>query len=228
MRKIYLHTLTIRLWHWINALIVIILFITGVQLRAPGTVVISQSVGLWTPSYTTAVLIHKYAGFALAASFVFWLVYIVISGSYMKHYLFRLSDIGLMGRQARYYVIGVFNGEKNPFTATPLGKFNPLQKMTYGLVMPVVLLALIVTGVLFSDPFYFREYIEKLGGIRMLDALHVIAAYLCLLNFTVHLYMTTMGHHLFDHIKSMIVGYEEEADEEEPSHTVTQGSHPVK
>lgn len=226
MKRIYLHTLTIRLWHWINAAIVIILTVTGVQLRAPGTEAIPKSIGLWFPDYTTAVLIHKYAGFALTASFIFWFVYIMVSGSFLRHYLFRISDIALMGKQARYYVIGVFNGEKNPFTATPMGKFNPLQKLTYGVVMPVVLLALIITGILFSDIFYFRESIESFGGIRMLDAVHVIAAYLCLLNFSVHLYMTTMGHHLLDHIKSMIVGYEEESEEE--LHEVDHNSSNVK
>jgi thiosulfate reductase cytochrome b subunit len=213
MKKIYLHTLTIRLWHWVNAAIVITLTITGVQLRAPGTEAIPQSLGLWYPNYTTAVLIHKYVGFAMGASFLFWAFYIIISGSFRRHYLFRPSDIPVMVIQARYYVIGLFKGEKNPFVSTPEGKFNPLQKLTYGIVMPVVLLALIVTGVLFSDIFYFREPIEKFGGIRLLDALHVIAAYLCLLNFLVHLYMTTMGHHVFDHIKAMIVGYEEESEE---------------
>jgi formate dehydrogenase gamma subunit len=215
MKKVYLHTLTIRLWHWINAAIVILLTITGIQLRAPGTEAVPMSIGLWHPNYTLAVLIHKYAGFALAASFIFWLAYVAISGSYRRHYLFRPSDIPIMGRQARYYVIGLFNGEKNPFVSTPEGKFNPLQKLTYGVVMPAVLLALIISGILFSDIFYFRNAIEGFGGLRMLDALHVIAAYLCLLNFLVHLYMTTMGHHIFDHIKSMIVGYEEEDDSEE-------------
>ena len=214
MKKVYLHTLTIRVWHWINAAIIILLTITGIHLRAPGTEEVAKSLGLWFPDYTAAVLIHKYAGFAMTAAFIFWIAYIMISGSFRKHYLFRLSDIPVMGRQARYYVIGLFNGEKNPFVSTPEGKFNPLQKLTYGAAMPVILFALIVTGILFSDIFYFRDEIERLGGVRMIDALHVIAAYLCLLNFLVHLYMTTMGHHIFDHIKSMIVGYEEVAEEE--------------
>ncbi|MHB8093233.1 MAG: cytochrome b/b6 domain-containing protein [Syntrophales bacterium] len=215
MKKVYLHTLTIRCWHWINAAIIILLTITGIQLRAPDTETLAKSLGIWFPNYTNAVLIHKYAGFALAASFLFWLVYVVISGSYLRHYLFRPSDIPVMIKQARYYVIGLFKGEKNPFVSTPEGKFNPLQKLTYGIVLPFVVLVLIISGVLFSDIFFFRETIEHFGGIRMLDALHVIAAYLCLLNFLVHLYMTTMGHHIFDHIKSMIVGYEEVSEEEE-------------
>jgi formate dehydrogenase gamma subunit len=220
MKKVYLHTLAIRLWHWINAAIVILLAITGIQLRAPGTEAVPMSIGLWRPDYPLAVLIHKYAGFALAASFVFWLVYVTASGSYRRHYLFRPSDIPIMGRQARYYVIGLFNSEKNPFVSTPEGKFNPLQKITYGVVMPAVLLALIISGILFSDIFYFRNTIQSFGGLRMLDALHVIAAYLCLLNLLVHLYMTTMGHHVFDHIKSMIVGYEEAEEEPQGEHNL--------
>jgi thiosulfate reductase cytochrome b subunit len=214
MKKVYLHTLTIRLWHWINAFIVMMLTITGLQLRVPGAEALPKCVGLWVPDYTTAVLIHKYFGYALAASFIFWVVYVIVSGSFRTHYLFRPSDIPVMGRQAYYYVIGLFKGEKNPFVSTPEGKFNPLQKITYGIVMPVILLTLIITGILFSDIFYFRNAIENIGGVRMLDAVHVIAAYLCLLNMLVHLYMTTMGHHILDHIKSMIVGYEEEPDEE--------------
>ncbi len=213
MKKVYLNTLTIRLWHWINALIVIILTVTGIQLRAPGIDAFPKSVGLWVPDYDAAVLIHKYFGYALAASFVFWIVYILFSGSFRKHYLFHLSDVPLMGKQAYYYMIGLFKGEKNPFVPSE-GKFNPLQKLTYGIVMPVIVLTLVVTGILFSDIFYFREAIENLGGIRLLDAIHVIAAYLCVLNFLVHLYMTTTGHHVLDHIKSMIVGYEEVPDEE--------------
>jgi formate dehydrogenase gamma subunit len=214
MKKIYLHTLTIRLWHWINAFIVIILTITGIQLRAPGADALPRCIGLWVPDYTTAVSIHKYFGYALAVSFIFWVVYVILSGSFRKHYLFHPSDVPVMGRQAYYYVIGLFKGEKNPFVSTPEGKFNPLQKITYGIVMPVIILTLIITGILFSDIFYFRGAIENIGGVRMLDAVHVIAAYLCVLNFLVHLYMTTMGHHLLDHIKSMIVGYEEVSEEE--------------
>jgi Ni,Fe-hydrogenase I cytochrome b subunit len=33
MKKIYLHPLPVRIWHWINAICFIILIITGLQIR---------------------------------------------------------------------------------------------------------------------------------------------------------------------------------------------------
>jgi thiosulfate reductase cytochrome b subunit len=209
MKKVFLHTLTIRIWHWINALIVIALMITGIQLRAPGIEEFARSMSIWIPEYSMAVLIHKYIGYAMAVSFLFWLVYIFSSGSFRTHYLPRPSDVQLLGRQAFYYLIGVFQGKENPFTPTEKGKFNPLQKIAYGSVMLVITPLIVGTGILFSDIFFFRGLIDRMGGVRLLDALHVLASYLFLLNLIVHLYMCTMGHHIFDHIKAMILGFEE-------------------
>ena len=220
MKKVFLHTLTIRIWHWINALIVITLMVTGIQLRAPGIEEFTRSMApwLWIPEYSVAVLIHKYIGYAMALSFLFWFVYIMASGSFRTHYILRPADLPILGKQAFYYIIGVFQGSDNPFTPTEKGKFNPLQKIAYGSVMLVITPLIVVTGVLFSDIFLFRGVIDWLGGIRLLDALHVLASYLFLLNLIVHLYMCTMGHHIFDHIKAMILGFEEMPDESHSKH----------
>lgn len=216
MKRVFLHTLTIRIWHWVNAVIVIALLVTGMQLRVPWIEESARNIGLWLPNYSMAVLIHKYMGYAMAAAFLFWLVYILASGSFRTHYILRPSDLPLLKRQAAYYIFGLFSGTENPFTPTEKGKFNPLQKIAYGSVMLVLTPAVVITGILFSDIFLFREVIDWLGGVRLLDALHVVVSYLFLLNLIVHLYMCTMGHHLLDHVKAMIVGFEEMPD----------GSHP--
>jgi thiosulfate reductase cytochrome b subunit len=218
MKKVFLHTLTIRIWHWINALIVIALMITGIQLRVPGIEGIARKMAVWIPEYSMAILIHKYLGYAMALSFLFWLVYIVASGSFRAHYILRPADLPTMGKQALYYLFGVFQGSENPFIPTAEAKFNPLQKIAYGSVMLVITPLIVVTGILFSDIFFFRDVIDWLGGIRLLDALHVVASYLFLLNLIVHLYMCTMGHHLFDHIKAMILGFEEMPEESPSKH----------
>jgi thiosulfate reductase cytochrome b subunit len=218
MKKIFLHTLTIRIWHWINALIVIALMITGIQLRVPGIEDIAREMAFWIPEYSVAVLIHKYIGYAMALSFLFWLVYIMASGSFRTHYLPRPADVPLLGKQARYYIFGLFQGSENPFIPTEKGKFNPLQKIAYGSVMLVITPFIVITGILFSDIFFFRDVIDRLGGVRLLDALHVLASYLFLLNLIVHLYMCTMGHHIFDHIKAMILGFEEMPEESPSKH----------
>jgi thiosulfate reductase cytochrome b subunit len=218
MKKVFLHTLTIRIWHWINALIVIALMITGIQLRAPGVEEIARKMAVWIPEYSVAVLIHKYLGYAMALSFLFWLVYIIASGSFRTHYLLRPSDLPTLGKQAFYYLFGVFQGSENPFTPTAEGKFNPLQKIAYGSVMLVITPLIVITGILFSDIFFFRGVIDWMGGVRLLDALHVVASYLLLLYLIVHLYMSTMGHHIFDHVKAMILGFEEMPEESPSKH----------
>ena len=218
MKKVFLHTLTIRIWHWINALIVIALMITGIQLRAPGIEEFARKMAVWIPEYSVAVLIHKYIGYAMALSFLFWLVYIIASGSFRTHYILRPADLPTLGKQALYYIFGVFQGSENPFTPTAEGKFNPLQKIAYGSVMLVITPVIVITGILFSDIFFFRGVIDWLGGVRPLDALHVVASYLFLLNLIVHLYMCTMGHHIFDHIKAMILGFEEMPEEPPSKH----------
>ncbi len=207
MRRVYLHTLPIRIWHWANALLIIMLCITGIQLRMPEAEIFSH--------YRTAVILHKYFGFLLAGSFLFWLLYYLISGTLIKYYLIRPNDLRGMVSQALYYAYGVFTGAKNPFTPSADAKFNGLQKMAYTSVMLLFTPAVIFTGILFSDVLYFLGWIRSIGGLRVLDAFHVIFGYLIGLYFLVHLYMATLGPSVFTHTKAMITGYEEEHEETE-------------
>jgi len=205
MKKVYLHTLSIRIWHWINALIVLLLLVTGMQLRMPELELI--------PKFSMAVLIHKYVGFAMAASFLYWVVYVIANGCFRRYYLLRPADARVMGKQILFYCYGIVKGKENPFTPTAERKFNPLQKIAYSSVMLTFTPVIVVTGILFSDIFFFRRAIDLMYGVRVLDALHVIAGYIFLLYLAVHIYMSTLGHNAFAHIKAMIVGYEEEPDE---------------
>ena len=205
MKRIFLHTLTIRIWHWVNAGIVILLTVTGIQLRVPGISILG--------AYGSAVLLHKYAGFAMAASFLLWLGYSVISRNLRQNYLVRGKDITSLYRQARFYMFGIFMGDENPFTPSASDKFNALQKIAYGSVMFLFTPIMVITGVLFSDMFYFRTVIELIRGPRVLDAIHVIVAYVFLLYLVVHIYMSTLGGSALSHIKAMLSGYEEEPDE---------------
>jgi predicted CXXCH cytochrome family protein len=207
MKKVYLHALTIRIWHWINALIVITLHVTGMQLRMP-------ELFSFIPKFSLAVSIHKYAGYTMAASFLFWLVDVIVKGSFRRYYLFRRADVRGLGRQTKFYLYGIFRGHENPFTLTAERKFNSLQKIAYGSIMFIFTLVIVVTGILFSDILFFQHAIDLLSGIRVLVALHVIVGYIFLLFLVVHIYMSTLGHNVFAHIKAMIVGYEEEPDED--------------
>ncbi len=127
MRRTYLHPLPLRVWHWANALLALVLFVTGIQIRIPGIASLRPQ--------DPALLVHKYAGWTLAAFWVFWAVYSLVGGNLKRHYLFRKRDFGGVFIQARYYLFSIFKGEANPFRATPEEKFNALQKLAYGAVM---------------------------------------------------------------------------------------------
>ena len=69
-----------------------------------------------------------------------------------------------------------------------------------------------VTGILFSDISFFRNYLLRWDLAGYVNALHVIGAYLFALYLIVHLYMATLGRTAFSHTMAMITGYEEEPE----------------
>jgi len=193
-----LHPLPLRVWHWANTALIVLLMITGVRLRAPGLHLFFD--------YRTAVLVHKVTGFVMAASFIFWLIYSIVCGSLRKYYVVRRRDLVGFPAQALYYGFAVFRGGRNPFPGTAEEKFNPLQKFAYLSVMLVFTPLIVVTGILFSDILRFHDVIAFIGGLRILDAVHLIAAYIFLDYLIIHIYMSTMGATPLDHIKEMITG----------------------
>jgi thiosulfate reductase cytochrome b subunit len=195
------------MWHWANALMAIILIITGIQIRIAGMPSLRpQDPALW---------IHKYAGWAMAISWVFWLVYSLVTNNLSRHYTIRRRDFRGIFRQARFYLISIFKGEENPFRPSPDEKFQPLQKVAYGSIMGIFAPLLVVTGVLFSDILFIRKYVLLWDIAGAANALHVAGAYVFVLYLIIHLYMATLGPTTFSHIKAMIVGYEEESVEGE-------------
>ena len=205
MKRIYLHPLPLRIWHWVNAFLGIILLITGIQLRLPGIASLQP--------HNTPLLVHRYVGWAMAASFFFWLLYSLISRHLSRQYGIRGRDLKGVFRQAKFYLVSIFKGEENPFRPTPDEKFNPLQKVAYGAIMCIFAPVLVITGVLLNDKLFFREYILQWDVVGVLDALHVMGAYVFALYLIVHIYMATLGRTATSHIRAMIMGYEEEPDE---------------
>ncbi len=214
--KIYLHPLPLRIWHWANALMVILLFITGIELRISGVAAL--------PVNSPGLLVHRYAGWTMAISFLFWIAYSLMSDNLSQHYVIRKRDLKGSFRQVKFYLFSIFRGKENPFRASPDERFNPLQKLAYGAIMCVFTPIIVVTGLCFSDIFIFRKYMLLLNATKVLDAVHVIVAYMFALYFIVHIYMATLGWKASSHIKAMIVGYEEEPGESEMRVSHKEGS----
>ena len=206
MRKVHVHPLPLRIWHWVNAVTVVLLIITGIQLRVPGLPSL--------PPNSTALLVHKCAGWVMVVSWFFWLLYGIASENLVHHYVIRRGDLKKALGQARFYLISMFRGEENPHRPSPDQRFNPLQKLAYGAVMGLFTPVMLFTGILFGDTVVFRHHILLLQAVKVLDAIHVIGAYVFALYLIIHVYMATLGRRPYSHIKAMIVGYEEESDEQ--------------
>jgi thiosulfate reductase cytochrome b subunit len=197
IKKISLYPLPIRIWHWTNAFLFVVLIITGIQLRVPGFSVFSQ--------YGTATALHRYAGAVCVFSFLFWFFYSVFTGA-IKHYFPRRKDIGDIPQQVAFYIFFVFKGRPNPFSASEKEKFNVLQKITYGTVMFILVPIIIITGIMFNNILSFSQIINAAGGLRILDAVHVAAGYLFVIFLIIHMYMATLGKTVTSYLKSIITG----------------------
>jgi thiosulfate reductase cytochrome b subunit len=197
MKKPSLYPLPIRIWHWVNVLLFVALIITGIQLRAPGFSVFSQ--------FGTATALHGYAGAACVLSYLFWLFYTIFSGS-IKHYFPHRKDIGEIPQQVAFYVFFIFKGRPNPFSASEKGKFNVLQKITYVTVMFILVPIVIITGIVFNNILFFSQFINAIGGLRVLDAVHVATGYFLVIFLIIHMYMATLGKTATAYLRSIITG----------------------
>ncbi|MCF8114054.1 MAG: cytochrome b/b6 domain-containing protein [Desulfotignum sp.] len=188
--NVYLYTRFERLWHWSQALMIIILMITGFEVH-----------GLYSlMGFETAVEVHNFVGLFWLGSFAFFAFWLIITGEW-KQYIpttRKLFDVAL------YYAWGIFHGQNHPVQKTPGAKHNPLQRLAYLGISAMLLPLQMVTGLLYY-------LYNSLPGMPLapVAVIHTLAAFLLVNFLIIHVYMTTTGHSLFSHIKGMITGWEE-------------------
>ena len=209
MSKVYVNPLPVRVWHWANALMFIILIATGVQIRYLDIFSLM--------SFRTAVVTHNWVAFALIANFFIWLLFYLFSDKNKAYHpefnIVKLADQSL--KQMLYYGYGMFRGEPNPHHFDPYNKFNPLQRMLYQILMLFLLLLQFATGLMLWDVKRFQPYIDMVGGVRVVDTVHVLIFIFFVFYMFFHPYLATLGHTPTAHIKAMITGYEEEHEEQD-------------
>lgn len=202
-RREYLHPLVVRIWHWVHAVAIVVLILTGMQLRFPDVV-------SWFGSFKTAVKVHNIFGFVVLLDYVLWFSFYLVNRELVKQYVPKVSDLTMgIPTQATYYFGRIFFGDPPPFEPRREDKFNSLQRTTYFGIMFVLVPLQIITGLLLWDLRRFHGIVELLGGVRVVDAFHIIVAYVFASFLLVHIYLSTLGHTFFAHFNAMILGYEE-------------------
>lgn len=198
----YVHHAPIRVWHWVNAAAFIFLLITGAQIRFAAQID-------WF-SLEEAVHLHNYVGFMVISNYFLWLLYSIGSGQIKLYIPNPKGMVGKIKEQIVYYSFGIFRGDHNPHKITPECKFNVMQQQTYAVLMFVLLPLQIVTGLFLWEIKRFENYIGFLGGIRIINLIHVVLFFFFAAFIVGHIYLATLGHTPLAHIKSMFTGYEEE------------------
>ena len=79
------------------------------------------------------------------------------------------------------------------------------------IVVPIQLL----TGILLWNIEGFEKWINMLGGVRVVDTIHVLVFIFFVSFIFIHAYMGALGHTPSAHFKEMITGYEDH-DGDEP------------
>lgn len=208
MKKLYVNPLPVRIWHWANAIGFVLLIITGLQIRYVGQMNLL--------SFRDAVVLHNWIGFVLIANFFVWLGFYLFTDK-IKVYHPELSPTKYFKdsfRQMQFYGYGIFRGDPNPHHVSAYRKFNPLQSMLYQIVMMILVPVQFFTGVLLWDIALFSSAVEAMGGVRVVDTVHVLLLIFFCGFIIVHVYLSSLGHTSSAHFKAMLTGYEEVEDQE--------------
>lgn len=204
-RRRLLYPLWLRVWHWINAILFVSLLTTGISLHFGSE---------WIP-FAIARQVHNISGLMLAANWVFHVAGSLWSGNW-RHYV--PTGKGLFDRlfrQIRFYQSGIFKGERHPFPPRARQKFNPLQQITYLMVIYVAMPTLIANGLVFMVPEVAIDVFDY-GAIWLVAGLHYIVALMLFVFMLGHIYLATTGKTVIADFRTMIGGWadvEEDGDE---------------
>lgn len=196
--KILLHPMIERLWHWFQALCIVMLIITGIMLHWP------ERFPGW---FDWSVSVHNWFGWGAVIAFVVWLIYNLATGR-ISHYIPKKGEIPKgMITQAKFYGYGIFKHEPHPYAPSEDNKFNPLQKIAYLKFQLFLFPILLISGILYMYPETFSGIINAIGGMVVLGVIHLILAGLFTAFLVAHLYLATTGETVGENFKAIITGY---------------------
>ncbi|MCU0612454.1 MAG: cytochrome b/b6 domain-containing protein [Candidatus Eisenbacteria bacterium] len=199
-RAVYMYTAYERFWHWLQALTIIALIVTGLEIHLPGTV---RLLG-----FRAAVRTHTIVAAVVVVNAFLALFHHLAGGQIRQYFPEPHGFFDQAIRQARYYLIGIFRHEPHPFVKIPERKLNPLQQITYLALLNILLPLQIATGILMWGAERWPVVDGMLGGLRTLAPIHAVGAWLFLAFLIAHIYLTTTGHTVLSNIKAMLTGWE--------------------
>ena len=201
--KIYLYPIWIRLWHVLNALLFILLIITGFSLHY-------ASMDSSLIPFNVSVAIHNICAIILIANYGIFIVGNFVTKNGIYYSKWRKNLWPKLWKQFHFYAIGIFKGDPHPFPVSKKQKFNPLQKISYVLVMYLGMPLLIISGIGLMFPEKIGTTIFNISTLLFYDVLHLVMGFILSVFLVIHIYTCTLGEKPGTLFKSMINGYHEE------------------
>ncbi len=196
MAKVYIYKRFERFWHWSQALLVLALMLTGLEVHG-----LVELLG-----FGKAARLHGLLAWTLLGLWAFAIFWHLTTGEW-RQYLPTTERIVAV---VRYYSLGIFRGEHHPWHKTTRAKLNPLQRLAYLFLKLVINPALIVTGLFYL---FFNEQQAVLGlGLEAIALAHTAAAFLMAAFVVAHVYLTFTGHPFYAYHKAMVTGWEDLPD----------------
>ncbi len=195
MKKIYLYTIFERFWHWFQAILIGILLLTGFEIHGTYSLM----------GFKNAFYIHNYSAWIWLILYIFIIFWMAVTGEW-KQYVPRMQKIFDV---MMFYAFYIFKGVPHPVPKSKRKKHNPLQRITYLLIVSLLVPYQILTGFIY---YFYNEiplFISIQPDLGVIAAFHTIGGFSFLIFLIIHVYMTTTGHTIFAHIKAMFTGWEE-------------------
>jgi len=198
----YLYPKWLRVWHVLNALLFLILIVTGLSMQYT-----DKENAAFVVGFSIAVKWHNFAAIALTIIYIIFVTGNIFTKNGRYYNISRQNFISDLMVQLKYYSWGMFKGEKHPFPVTELRKFNPLQKVTYVLAMYIAVPLLIISGFGLLFPEITIKSIFGVSGLILTDILHITMGFFLSIFMIIHIYTCTLGAKPTSLFWGMISGY---------------------
>lgn len=198
MKQVYIYKFFERFWHWMQALLIFILMVTGFEIHSTYNLL----------GYEAAVNVHDFTAWAFLVLIVFAIFWHFTTGEWRQY----IPTTKLVRAQIDYYLFGIFKGAHHPTKKLIYNKFNPLQRIIYLGLKILVIPVQVISGFLYL---YFHYPLKgfELDSLELVAIIHTFGAFLLLVFVIAHVYLTTTAHKPLSAIKAMVTGWEEMDDE---------------
>ena len=200
--RTYLVARWIRVWHWTNAVLILILGVTGMSIHFADP-------ALPLVDFALAVRLHNIAGVLLIGAYLFFVIANIVTGNWWQFVPKPPGVLQRIVRQAMWYGFGIFRGEPHPHEPSKEEHFNALQAVTYWSVMYLLLPVVLLSGLMYLYPELAPDKLFGFDGLLPVAQTHYLSAVAVLLFMLSHIYLGTTGKTVGQMFKMMITGWHE-------------------